>query len=84
MKLTNSWILHLVNGGYGKWTSYSACSTSCGNGMEFRTRQCDSPQPAYGGKTCNHLGPAREEKTCKIKECPGMEWYSVELLIILQ
>ena len=58
-----------VNGGYGKWSNYSTCSVSCGGGVQFRERNCDSPPPKYGGKGCD--GPRRENRSCQEKECPG-------------
>ena len=58
-----------VNDGFGKWSEYSICTVSCGGGVQYRERKCNSPPPKYGGKDCN--GPIRENRTCEEKECPG-------------
>ncbi|XP_022795623.1 uncharacterized protein LOC111334195 isoform X1 [Stylophora pistillata] len=59
-----------INGGYGKWTEFSQCTVSCGNGTRQRTRSCTSPQPKYGGKDCSHLGSNIEIAICNITFCP--------------
>ena len=58
-----------VNGVFGKWSEYSTCTVSCGGGLQYRERKCNSPSPKYGGKDCD--GPIRESRTCKETECPG-------------
>ena len=58
-----------VNGRFGRWSNYSTCSVSCGGGVQFRERNCDSPPPKYGGEDCD--GPRRENRSCQEKECPG-------------
>ena len=58
-----------VNGAWGKWTDYSKCSKSCGEGKHSRSRLCDSPKPAHGGISCS--GPAIEEASCNLRPCPG-------------
>ena len=58
-----------INGGFGKWSNYSTCSVSCGGGVQFRERTCDSPSPQYGGKDCD--GPSRENRSCWETECRG-------------
>ena len=60
-----------IDGGYGTWTSFSECSTSCGeDGYQIRTRQCDSPAPKYDGRSCARLGAARQIRACNIFPCP--------------
>ncbi|XP_044178030.1 A disintegrin and metalloproteinase with thrombospondin motifs adt-1-like isoform X2 [Acropora millepora] len=41
-----------VNGMWGSWTTWSACSQTCGYGVRERNRYCDNPKPAYNGTTC--------------------------------
>ncbi|XP_020632434.1 coadhesin-like isoform X5 [Orbicella faveolata] len=42
-----------VDGKWGRWTKWSACSKTCGGyGKRTRDRQCDSPPPAHGGRDC--------------------------------
>eukprot|EP00112_Aurelia_sp_Birch-Aquarium-sp1_P019789 Seg4965.1 transcript_id=Seg4965.1/GoldUCD/mRNA.D3Y31 product=Hemicentin-1 protein_id=Seg4965.1/GoldUCD/D3Y31 len=57
-----------VNGGYGKWSKYAACSKSCGGGIQTRTRKCDSPAPQHGGLPCTD--PASESQACNTEKCP--------------
>ncbi|XP_078656418.1 receptor-type tyrosine-protein phosphatase epsilon-like [Branchiostoma floridae x Branchiostoma belcheri] len=51
-----------VDGGWSPWTDWPPCSVSCGNGTRTRTRTCDNPSPAYGGRDCE--GAASETQTC--------------------
>ncbi|XP_013387743.1 SCO-spondin [Lingula anatina] len=57
-----------INGNWGQWTDYSACSAPCGPGEQTRTRACDSPAPAFGGLTCP--GPSTESISCNLGFCP--------------
>ncbi|XP_074645963.1 uncharacterized protein LOC141902220 [Tubulanus polymorphus] len=41
-----------IDGHWGQWSTYGACSTSCGTGTQQRTRQCDNPAPKHGGNSC--------------------------------
>ena len=60
-----------VDGAYGSWKSFTECSTSCGEeGYQTRTRECDSPAPKFGGRTCARLGLARQIRACNIFPCP--------------
>ncbi|XP_019645297.1 PREDICTED: receptor-type tyrosine-protein phosphatase U-like [Branchiostoma belcheri] len=51
-----------VDGGWSEWGDWSSCSVSCGEGNMTRTRTCDNPSPAYGGRDCE--GTASETQTC--------------------
>nr|XP_032822651.1 SCO-spondin-like [Petromyzon marinus] len=65
-----------IDGGWGSWTGWSACARSCGDGVQYRYRLCDSPAPHAGGRGC--AGPSREEKECRARSCvdswPWSEW----------
>ncbi|CAF0913672.1 unnamed protein product [Adineta ricciae] len=41
-----------TNGGYTVWSAWSACSTTCGTGVQVQTRACTNPLPSYGGSYC--------------------------------
>ena len=58
-----------VNGGWGTWSKWHACSKTCGNGTQYRSRFCNKPSPAHGGKQCS--GPNKETRKCNTKTCPG-------------
>lgn len=51
-----------IDGGFSIWSEWSSCSVNCGEGMQFRSRICNSPLPAYGGAPCK--GIFREERIC--------------------
>ena len=53
----------LVDGGWGDWSEWSKCSGYCGEGERTRSRNCDSPAPAYEGDDCE--GDDSETETCK-------------------
>ena len=76
-------IVNLVDDGYEKWSDYSSCSATCVNGIETRSRKCNNPSPAHGCETCNHLGVDKEEKPCKLRECPCNSSSSLKKLQIL-
>jgi len=41
-----------VDGGLGYTDVWSECSSTCGNGTQYRPSSCSSPEPAYGGLPC--------------------------------
>ncbi|KFO36960.1 A disintegrin and metalloproteinase with thrombospondin motifs 14, partial [Fukomys damarensis] len=57
------------DGGWSSWTKFGSCSRSCGGGVRSRSRSCDNPPPAYGGRPCS--GPLFEYQICNSKDCPG-------------
>lgn len=67
--ISDSLLLFEVDGQWGGWSSWSACSTTCDWGTATQTRSCDSPSPAYGGLNCN--GFAEQSSSCFVTNCPG-------------
>ena len=59
-----------VDGNYSAWSSFSACSRTCGNGTQFRTRDCNEPLPHFGGRDCSTLGPSNDTRVCNMRPCP--------------
>ncbi|KAL1771533.1 A disintegrin and metalloproteinase with thrombospondin motifs 14 isoform X2 [Sigmodon hispidus] len=57
------------DGGWSSWTKFGSCSRSCGGGVRSRSRNCDNPPPAYGGRPCT--GPMFEYQICNSEDCPG-------------
>ena len=51
------------------WGSWSSCSTTCGNGIQTRTRTC-----AYDPG--NFAQPLSEQKSCFLHECCNDTWTS--------
>ncbi|XP_066252676.1 A disintegrin and metalloproteinase with thrombospondin motifs 12-like [Euwallacea similis] len=58
-----------INGGWGAWGHWSACTRSCGGGLTFSDRECTNPPPANGGRFC--FGEKRRMKICNSQPCPG-------------
>lgn len=58
-----------VDGKWGEFGAFSACSVSCGKGKKKRTRECNNPAPQHGGKECQE-GSKEEVQDCNEKECP--------------
>ncbi|XP_061558933.1 A disintegrin and metalloproteinase with thrombospondin motifs 7 [Phycodurus eques] len=58
-----------VNGGWGTWSQWSACSRSCGAGVESAQRDCDDPVPRNRGKYC--LGERQRYRICNTTPCPN-------------
>ncbi|XP_013414531.1 SCO-spondin [Lingula anatina] len=57
-----------VDGQWGDWSAYGACTDSCGGGFQMRSRTCSNPSQAGTGKPC--VGPADDIKKCNIQDCP--------------
>ena len=58
----------VVHGGWSKWTSWSRCSKTCGQGIQLRSRSCTDPTPSQAGRSCR--GRGRDMRRCKITDCP--------------
>ncbi|XP_077103806.1 A disintegrin and metalloproteinase with thrombospondin motifs 2 isoform X2 [Siphateles boraxobius] len=58
------------DGGWGVWSEFGACSRPCGRGVQFRTRACDNPYPANGGRSC--AGPSFQFQMCNTHECKDL------------
>ncbi|XP_071959244.1 A disintegrin and metalloproteinase with thrombospondin motifs 18-like isoform X2 [Antedon mediterranea] len=56
-----------INGGWGNYGAFSECSRTCGGGVRFQERECNNPDPQYGGKFCE--GPSRIYSMCNVQEC---------------
>ncbi|XP_069681082.1 uncharacterized protein gogo [Periplaneta americana] len=50
------------SGGWGAWSPWTQCTSSCGGGTRSRYRFCDSPPPRYGAKFCE--GASLETEPC--------------------
>ena len=61
--------LTLVDGGWSAWSTWSACTVSCGSGVKLRSRTCSNPAPKYGGKKCPE--EENDKSKCTMKPCEG-------------
>lgn len=57
-----------VNGNWGSFGDYEACSKTCGSGTQRRYRACNNPAPKHGGKGCP--GVNFENRACNTNLCP--------------
>ncbi|XP_033759595.1 A disintegrin and metalloproteinase with thrombospondin motifs adt-1-like [Pecten maximus] len=57
-----------IDGGWSSYGNWGSCSRSCGTGSRSRTRQCNSPAPAYNGADC--VGSDTNTETCNTHPCP--------------
>ena len=52
-----------LDGGWTEWTSWSKCSSKCGEeGTTTRTRKCEIPASENGGQSCS--GDSKQQRTC--------------------
>ncbi|XP_060581715.1 fibropellin-1-like isoform X1 [Ruditapes philippinarum] len=56
-----------ANGGWGDWTSWSACSVTCGGGIRSQTRSCSNPPPSSYGQYCR--GSNDKVESCANNNC---------------
>ncbi|EYC39491.1 hypothetical protein Y032_0654g1191 [Ancylostoma ceylanicum] len=56
-----------VDGAWGSWSSWSECPNACGFALQSRSRTCDNPPPAFGGKVCRGL--AHQTSVCVSELC---------------
>ncbi|XP_015268441.1 PREDICTED: SCO-spondin [Gekko japonicus] len=67
-QLTCVFSLCPVDGGFTPWSPWTPCSLTCGGlGNMTRSRECNNPSPASGGKEC--LGPRVDIRYCQTPDC---------------
>ncbi|XP_062521112.1 A disintegrin and metalloproteinase with thrombospondin motifs adt-1-like [Corticium candelabrum] len=57
-----------IDGSWGQWRSFGACSRTCGVGVSRKERNCDRPSPANRGAYC--AGKSVQLLTCNNQSCP--------------
>ena len=45
-------MLTVVNGEWSDWSPWSSCDVTCGDGRQWRGRECNNPPPSNGGADC--------------------------------
>ena len=68
-KINGLFLFLSVDGGFTPYSNFSACSKTCGGGIQSRMRSCSNPQPRYGGKNCT--GDYKEARECNTQPCPS-------------
>ncbi|KAK3105311.1 hypothetical protein FSP39_022254 [Pinctada imbricata] len=56
-----------IDGQWGPWRKWGNCSSTCGTGVQNRTRMCDSPAPSMGGRDC--IGHRSQTQNCSNIPC---------------
>ncbi|XP_053374771.1 cell migration-inducing and hyaluronan-binding protein-like [Mercenaria mercenaria] len=56
-----------VNGKYTSWSEWSACTKTCGGGVQYKTRECSNPMPEGGGGGC--LSDHIKSRDCSKQSC---------------
>ncbi|XP_069759188.1 A disintegrin and metalloproteinase with thrombospondin motifs 20-like isoform X2 [Narcine bancroftii] len=56
-----------VDGEWGPWGQYGACSRPCGGGIRSAVRDCNQPGPRNGGKYC--IGRRMKFQSCNTEPC---------------
>ena len=59
-----------IDGGWSRWSGYSACTVTCGGGSQTRSRKCNSPSPSCGGRDCP--GASHSSRSCSTNKCCGL------------
>ena len=73
----------LVEGGYSKWSEWTSCLGDCDHGYKSRSRECNNPTPAFGGRPCQEagLGESYESTSCLKSPCAGRVLFILLVLI---
>ncbi|CAM2104988.1 unnamed protein product [Caretta caretta] len=64
------------DGGWSKWSPWTECTKSCGEGLRSRARACDSPAPLGHGDYCE--GPPAQVEACRPGQCPALDCATVQ------
>uniref|UniRef100_A0AAV2LR05 Uncharacterized protein n=1 Tax=Knipowitschia caucasica TaxID=637954 RepID=A0AAV2LR05_KNICA len=56
-----------VDGGWASWSQWSACTRTCGSGVQSAQRDCTSPPPRHRGRYC--LGERSRYRVCNPGVC---------------
>ncbi|XP_063402108.1 slit homolog 1 protein-like [Mytilus trossulus] len=56
-----------IDGQWGAWST-GTCSVTCGNGIKYRNRRCDSPPSSNNGQDC--IGSSTIYAICNSGVCP--------------
>ena len=48
---------------------YGSCTTTCGYGIQIKSRTCNNPVPSDDGRHCQ--GTNTDIQQCNLRTCPG-------------
>jgi len=69
-KLTHIFeVIVRVHGGLSDWSEWGRCDEECGYGVQTRSRTCDKPAPANGGRRCADdltMSQRCRERSCSV------------------
>ncbi|XP_039206103.1 A disintegrin and metalloproteinase with thrombospondin motifs 9 isoform X2 [Crotalus tigris] len=63
--------LPMIDGAWGAWSPFGACSRTCGGGIKNAIRECNRPEPKNGGKYC--VGRRMKFKSCNTEPCSKLK-----------
>ncbi|KAL7986210.1 hypothetical protein Chor_011376, partial [Crotalus horridus] len=63
--------LPMIDGAWGAWSPFRACSRTCGGGIKNAIRECNRPEPKNGGKYC--VGRRMKFKSCNTEPCSKLK-----------
>jgi len=64
--------------GWTLWSAWDDCSSTCGTGVQHRTRSCQNPQASSLSNSC--AGINNEYRTCSCVNCNGTFWLTYALI----
>ncbi|KAK3092770.1 hypothetical protein FSP39_007057, partial [Pinctada imbricata] len=77
-RVTDRLCIEPIDGQWSHWLQWTSCSASCEGGYRTRMRECNNPEPKYGGKNCR--GSNSDTFICNMGPCnvefPQSEWSS--------
>ncbi|XP_034329440.2 SCO-spondin isoform X1 [Magallana gigas] len=60
----------IIDGSWGAWATWGACTKTCGGGRRSRSRFCTNPRPANGGLDCP--GSSADFDDCNTGTCTSV------------
>lgn len=70
-------------GGWGPWSEWTPCSSTCADGTRSRYRFCDSPPPKYGAKFCEVILCSSSINVCESSVVAKCHDVAVERIRVL-
>ena len=68
-----------LNCTWGSWTSYTSCSVTCGDGIQYRERSLEGMDTENSRHLC--AGQKIDIQTCNIQPCESGTYCRLNLLV---